>query len=482
MEFEKIIEGKTPAQQVSALKIRRNCSSAPNVEELKNQYSPKGHKVNDRILRPDKAIKEEREIPIGMGLPKKKEKVTVRYEEVNRIAIPLQKLIVERAVSFLFANPVNLKCKTDNSDEKKVLEAVKTINFDNKIDGFNRKLAREVFTYKEAAEYWYPVERSESSNEYGFDTTKRLRVALFSPSKGDELYPYFDEHGDMIAFSRQYTITDERKKEHVYFETFTDDRIIRYKRVGGSEWEIVSETVNTLGKIPIVYVPQPLAEWEDVQPIIERLEKLLSNFAETNDYHASPKIFVNGKIIGFSKKAEAGAILEGDKDAKAQYLSWDHAPESVKLEIETLLRLIYSMTQTPDISFESVKGLGDVSGIALKLLFMDAHLKGYNKIETFGEAIQRRTSIQEKYIGQMKTSLKTAANNVKIAPEFMLFMLDNDKERVEMMVTATGGKPIVSQKEAVRKAAMSEDPEADYDQIVAEKERDTTYDVFGSGV
>lgn len=477
MEFNKIIEGKTPAQQVSALKIRRNCSPAPVVEDLKKQYNPTGHKINDRALRPDKAIKDERDVPFGMGT--RKEKITVRYEEVNRIALPLQKLIVERAVSFLFANPVKLQSKTEDKKEEAILSAIKTINFDNKIDGFNRKLAREIFTYKEAAEYWYPVDRGEKSNEYGFATEKRLRVALFSPANGDELYPLFDEHGDMIAFSRQYTITDEAKKEHVFLDTWTDKAFLRYERTGSGEWLQPIATPHDLGKIPVVYISQPQTEWDDVQPIIERLEKLLSNFAETNDYHASPKIFVQGKIVGFSKKAEAGAILEGEKDAKASYLSWDHAPDSVKLEIDTLLRMIYSMTQTPDISFEAVKGLGDVSGIALKLLFMDAHLKGYNKIETFGGAIQRRTSIQKAYIGQMSTGHKEAAKNVQIRPEFELFMIENEKEKIESMLTATGGKAVVSQKEGVRLAGISENPDEDYKQILEEQKIENTVNVFG---
>lgn len=51
----------------------------------------------------------------------------------------------------------------------------------------------------------------------------------------------------------------------------------------------------------------------------------------------------------------------------------------MKLEIDTLLRMIYTITQTPDISFDTVKGIGAVSGVALKLLFMDAHLKVQDK-------------------------------------------------------------------------------------------------------
>lgn len=476
MGLEKILEGKTSAQQVAALKTRRSCSPAPVIEECRKQINPTGHKINDKAYRPDKAIREERDAPIGMGAKmglaqKKKEKVIVRFEEVNRISIPLQKTIVKRAVSFLFAKPVKLQTKSADKSELLVLDTIKTVNYDNKIDAFNRKVAREVFTFTEAAEYWYPIEIQEDSGEYGFTTKNRLRVALFSPNNGDELFPFFDEHGDMTAFSRQYKIKDENNKDVVLFDTYTADFFYRYRQVG-SEWELYDTIPNILKKIPIVYYSQPQTEWDDVQALIERLEKLLSNFAETNDYHASPKIFVQGKINGFSKKAEAGAILEGEKDATAQYLSWDHAPESVKLEIDTLLKLIYSMTQTPDISFDSVKGLGDVSGIALKLLFMDAHLKGYDHIELFGEAIQRRTSIQKAYIATLNKSNAKAAKSVQIKPEFTLFMLDNDKELVEMMVTANGNKPIVSQKESIRIAGISPNPEEDYDVILEETKRD----------
>lgn len=478
MTFADIIAGKTPSDQVSALKTRRYCTPEPNVKDLKDQFNPSGHKINDITYRPNKPIY--KEIEVGQGLNKKKVKVIDRWEEVNRISLPIQRLIVERAVSFLFANPVVVGCKVASSDEKKVLEAVKRILFDNKIDGFNRKLAREVFTYTEAAEYWYPVEEEEANEDYGFSTKKRIRVAIFSPGKGDKLYPLFDEHGDMIAFSREYKVVDENKKDNVFFETYTDKMILTYKLLE-SGWVLIDSKAHSLGKIPIVYVSQPLAEWADIQALIERLEKLLSNFAETNDYHASPKIFVNGVIKGFSKKGEAGGIIEAEKDAKAQYLSWDHAPESVKLEIETLLRLIYSMTQTPDISFESVKGLGDVSGIALKLLFMDAHLKGYNKIETFGDAVQRRINLLKAYVSTMNISLKKAARTAVIEPTFSLFMIENDKEKIEMMYTANGGRPLISQKEAARKAALSDDPDADYLQMQKEAEEARTFDVFASG-
>ena len=86
--------------------------------------------------------------------------------------------------------------------------------------------------------------------------------------------------------------------------------------------------------------------------------------------------------------------------AEAQYLSWANAPESVKLEIDTLLRMIYTITQTPDISFDTVKGLGAISGVALQLLFMDAHLKVQDKNEIFSEYLQRRVNVLKAYMAE----------------------------------------------------------------------------------
>src|SRR5690606_10981383 len=118
------------------------------------------------------------------------------------------------------------------------------------------------------------------------------------------------------------------------------------------------------------------------------------------------------------------------KGSKASYLSWDHAPESVRLEIETLLGQIFSLTQTPNISFDSVKGLGAISGIALKLLFLDAHLKVKNKEETFTEYLQRRNSIILSYAGLLHTPIQSTAHEMDLDDEIEPYMIEDLKEMV----------------------------------------------------
>lgn len=463
------------ARVITELKTRRGLAE-PDLA-MSKMLDPKEHDVMDKTKRKDKDVKVDKttagveKISVVEGT----EETTIRKEPVARIALALQKLIVKRHVAFLFGNPVWLNAEAQDEQEKTVLQAVKRALSDVKGKSLNRKVARQIFSCTEVAELWYPVERD--NNTYGFNSKFKLRCAIFSPLLGDNLYPYFDESGDMIAFSREYVVEGSDKKKATYFETYTDKLFFKWVQ-GSSGYELVEgfPRENAVGKIPVVYGKQEEVEWADVQNLIDRLEKLLSNFADTNDYHASPKIVVKGNLTGFAKKGEAGAVLqlEGD-DASAEYLSWQNAPEAVKLEIETLLRMIYTITQTPDISFDAVKGLGAISGIALKLLFMDAHLKVQDHCEVFDEYLQRRINVIKAFIAQFEVKLKDAANKLQIEPEIIPYMINDDKADIEKWVLANGNKPLVSQKRSAELAGLVKDTEEDYKTLQEESDRDKQF-------
>lgn len=448
------------------------------VDLAKRQLDPKEHDVFNKITRPDKKVKidpldaghDENEINVNGG----EVKTGYRYEPVARIALAIQKLIVKRAVSFIFGNAVTLDATAENDSEQTVLKAVKRVMYDIKEKSFNRKVARNLFSCTEVAEIWYPVEKQNTT--YGFESKNKLRCGIFSPLNGDVLYPYFDETGDMTAFSREFSIVDAAKKTKNYFETYTADFHYMwvqesggYQLVEGFPKEIV------IGKIPVIYGNQEQLEWADVQGLIDRLEKLLSNFADTNDYHASPKIFITGEIKGFSKKGESGAILEGEEGSKAEYLSWSNAPEAVKLEIETLLKMIYTITQTPDISFDAVKGVGAISGVALKLLFMDAHLKVADHQEVFDEYLQRRINVIKAYIGKFNTKLASVAEDMQIEPIITPYLIKDEAAELKIWSDANGGEAVISQKASFAKAGLTSDPEADYLQYQEEQAAKTSF-------
>lgn len=464
-----------PNGVIAALKTRRR-NPQPQTNDAEKALIVKNHDVFNPIIRPDKQVVTTDDTT-GESAQKvittDGESKNTRPEKVARVGLAIQKLIINRAVSFLFGNPVSYNASPENDDEKMVLDALKSIIHDVKSNSLNRRIARAMFGYKEVAEVWFPVEKP--NKKYGFDSQFKLRCQILSPMFGDTLWPYFDEFGDMVAFSREFTKTDEKNVAVTYFETFTAEEHWLWK-MAGSTYEVVEGYPKStgIGKIPVVYGYQPYFETEDVDGLITRLEFLLSNFADTNDYHASPKIFVTGQINGWSKKGESGSVIEGEEGATMNYVSWQNAPESVKLEIETLLKMIHTISQTPDISWDSVKGL-NVSGVALKLLFMDAHLKVQDKREVFDEYLQRRANILTSYIGYFNAKLDSACKTIQIEPEITPYIITSEKDELDYWMTANGNNPVISQEESIEKIGLSTNAEKTMEKINAEQAKANTF-------
>lgn len=509
MKIQDLIQlenGKTPDMNAVIDELKSKRGLQKNIEQIKEQIEPTGHDVFKKNKRPDKKVRvdplalDPSEEVASSGKDEKGESYVMVWNRVARIGLAIQKLIVKRAVSFVFGNAVKLLCTPSNDNEKKVLYAVQRIFHDVKIKSHHRKVARNLFSCTEVAELWYPVpvETTKTGNtmfdnvkdalnnligikyhnQYGFKSAYYLKNAIFSPLLGDTLYPYFNDNGEMTAFSREFSTTRKDGTIVKYFETYTDEEHWMWE-TDSAGYRIVDgyPKKNGIGKIPVVYGKQDEVEWQDVQNLIDRLEKLLSNFAETNDYHASPKIFVKGELKGYAKKGDSNTILQAESDADAKYLSWQNAPESVKLEIETLLRMIYTLTQTPDFSFDAVKGIGSISGIALKLLFLDAHLKVADHQEVLDEYLQREINIVKTFVGKFNTSIANDAYNLMIEPEIKPYMIRDEAAELKIWSDANGGNAVMSQKASFQKAGMTSDPDADYEQYQKEQSAANTFNI-----
>jgi SPP1 family phage portal protein len=439
-----------------------------------DQYNPEKHSIiTDTAKRPDKTITD-------------KDDNYVKTEYVARIAIPLQKLIAQRAAAFLCANPIQLNATPKEGSEQTLYNALVKTWEDNKLDFKSMDLAEKMMAETEVAELWYTEEAPDYWTNEGIKAKYRFRMRILAPSLGDTLLPVKDIYGDLIAFGRYYEITLNTDKAEQHLDVYTDDII--YKGIKGEQnWEFTPEN-NPIGKIPIIYYSQDKPEWSDVQTMIDRLETKMSNHADTNDYFDSPILLVSGSITSMPDKGGSGKVVEAEANADAKYLSWDHAPESTKMEIENLIRFIYSCTDTPDISFENLKGLGTTSGFALEMMFMGAHLKAAKKAGIFGEGIQRRinylkaaivkiTTIKEDAeVGGKVVSLTkplTDALRLQVKPTFDFFLPKDIEQAVNYLSTAvTSG--IISKKTAIAKNPLVEDAEAEEKQLEKEgKEADS---------
>ena len=455
------------AQEFAAIKKQLTAKATPKVtvENCLKQYDPLQHTVMNEEKRPKKLVKK-----VTGNDANDKPIYTDVQEEVARIAIPMQQTIVGRAVGFLLGNPVEISVaeSEDNEQEKTLLAMVKKVWRKSKLDFRNSEIAEIMFSECEVAELWYLVDAEEGY--WGLESKAKFKpkMKILSESKGDKLYPFFDDKGDMVAFSREYTIEANGKKE-AHFDIYTADRTIKYTTVDGNTGapEIIP---NLFKKIPIVYYKQDVPEWYKVQQMIERLETSVSNRADSNDYSGAPITIVKGKVLGFASKGEQGKVLQVDGEGDVKYLESTNAPESVKLEWETLREFILSMTQTPDISFSQMKGLGQLSGIALKLMFLDAHLKARKKEATFGEGIQRRLNLLMSMIGNViDTGLSKAVLSLELEPVFTPYLPVNEKEDIDTLTTAvTGG--VLSKTTAVALNPLVSDPEAELELISADSQ------------
>lgn len=459
-----------------------------NLNEIFKEINIDRHDVMNPLMRPDKKIYK----PVGrpaiisatpMSLVPKvqsneQEMEYVRTELANRIPLAFQELICNKRVSFCLANPAvrTYSGIKDKAEADKFEFALERILRDNKIATHDKEVARNIFTYTEVAEYWYPIDlKGKRSDRYGFNTDMRLKVALFSRENGYDFFPLKDENGQMFCFSMKYRIR-EFGKLVTYFQVFTDEEIAKYKQVGGYKWAEIDRSEHNLGKIPIVFGWQMYPEYRNASHCISRLEKILSNHAEVNDYHSAPKLLLKNaeKIKGIGNKGESGIVLQATGDADAKYITWDNATASVKLEIDTLLTMIYTLTQTPNINFDNIKGMGAVSGVSIKLLFMDAHLAVKDKEGVLSDFFQRRNSIIGSYIALMEPALEITAEGIEVNTSLVPFMIADDLEKATIAQIENGNLPVKSQEKTVIEAGGDQQ---EFDKIKAETKARTLIDI-----
>ena len=275
---------------LTARKLPFHCS----FEELMRQWDPYKHDVFDEDKRKKKKIK----VPTGQKDPTDGSPI---YKDVFvdrvRIALPSQKVVVNRIVGFMLTNPVTYRAnshgvvlKTLDNKQQQLYDAIMHCYHDNKMKYFDKKLVRTVSSQCEAAELWYMT--TDENGRLGGE----IRVQLLSPQNGDKLYPHFNDQKRMDGFGREYLVFDELGTSELHFDVYTDRYVYKYIN-NGSGWVIYEARAHGFTKIPVVYYYQYKSEWADVQWAADRVEVCISNWGDTNDYFGTPKYFYTTKNI-----------------------------------------------------------------------------------------------------------------------------------------------------------------------------------------
>nr|WP_317173179.1 phage portal protein [Chryseobacterium manosquense] len=444
--------------------LKDNGIPLPDIEKYNSEWDESKHRImTDLYSYPDRIIDDEYTDIDGTV------RETKRIQKLNRIPLAYQKEIVSIAVSFLFGNPVKY---TNNLEDESMYDAFQAILDKEKIMFTDREIAKANGRFTQCAELWWVAE--EPNEYYGFKSNYRLKCNILTPDK-NKLYPYFNDQGDMVAFFREYEKRESGEKVK-HYEIYTAQQIAILKDVKGGI-EVVSQTVNPIGKIPIVFYQFENVEWSAVQPAIERLEEIASDKGEVNKKFSAPILALTGEAEGSFSKDRSGKVLQLKGDgSRAEFVQPPNASESLKDEQEALEEIIYKLTQSINISPESLAGLGNMLATEnAAFLFMLPHLKVAEKMATYVPALKRRSSIVKSFLQLMNVGFRNSDLNVE--PVITPYIINNDAKFYEMLMTINGNQPLFSQKATMEKAGIK-DVDKMMDELKEESELRMSADVI----
>ncbi len=385
-----------------------------------------------------------------------------KHVEAERITINFQKKIVQTAASFLFGEHPDITFTgTENEKAKKVLETFKANRINNKLYDF----AEEVMSSTIAA---FIFSKDED----------QIKGRLYTHENGD-FVPKYDPFGDLEAVVWQWSMEGY---DNIWI--FTKDYIYKYQGKDGElAYQKEESTTHAFGVIPVVFMEQKEPEWFDVKELIDRIEMIMSKLAGSNNYFAFPILKLKGEtfkdkngkeetlidvsedgkslLLGYAVKE--GQIVEADAD----FLRRDTGVDSIKLEMEYLKEMIFNISRTPNLSFDNVKGIGAISGRALKLMLQDAINKAKAKQNQYQITIERILNVISAGQGNKE--------KFDFDISFNLSLPDDLKEEIETLMDATGGQAIMSQETGIKLNPYTNDSDSEFEKIQKEEAQRSGY-------
>lgn len=477
--IEEILALEDVDQKIHYLKKGRK-TQLPDREKLYSDWDPNRHEIivdKEKYPQIEITIEQERsdyneETGKTTVIPKKTKKV-----EPNRIALPLEQDIVNIQTAFTVGTEPKMDCTPDDS-EKGIFEALKQVLKKNKIKYQNRKIVRAWLSEQECAEYWYVTKddgfwsklKAKAANLFGKAMPQyKLRSVLWSPFRGDKLYPFFDDSGDMVAFSREYKKKDLDDHEITCFMTITKETVSQWELTDG--WKLVSEFKHGFKKLPVLYCYRPEAYCNKIRTIRVRLEKLLSSYADCIDYHFFPILKLFGDVEKMSGEFRNRVVQLTGEGADAAYLTWNQASDPVKVEFENHFNQAYALTNTPRISFDQLKGSGNaLSGVSFRYVFMGAHMSVENHSEVIGDFMQRRVNFLVSALGSINTNFEKASETIDVDVEVQPYMIDSIDDKVKTAVSAVSGE-IWSRREGIMFAGNADRIDEELKEIEEQSEK-----------
>ena len=394
-------------------------------------------------------------------------------EYVTRVTCDLQRLATKRMTELVTGIPPKRVYTPNNDRQKQIAAYIESIYDRNRINSVNNERLNMLFAGCEVFTLWYAIE--ERNTLYGFSSPLKLRCRNFSPMLGDELYPLFDEYGDMIAMSVGYTRKKGRKYVQ-YFDTYTADKHIKWSNENGGWAEVENENI-TLGKIPGVYAWRPTPIWEDTSKTVYEIEWTLSRNGNYLRQNSKPIfiVFADEAISYGDEKSpnrEFRSVMQYPQNGRAEYVTWAQAVENLKFYVEQLRDLFFTQLQLPDWSYGKMSQQA-LSGESRKQMFIDAQLKVKDESGRLIEFFDREMNVVKAFAKIMLgESYAADIDALKVETLITPFAITDEKDTINNLMAANGGKALMSQRESIEMYGHSDDVDKTMREIAEEDKID----------
>ena len=131
-------------------------------------------------------------------------------------------------------------------------------------------------------------------------------------------------------------------------------------------------------------------------------------------------------------------------------------------------KIYWMQAQIPDISFENMKGLGNIGYDARQTLLTDAHLKVGDEAGVWIEFLERECNVIKAFLSIMNSKFSGEIDNVDVEHIITPYVQNDELAEINKRMKANGNKPIESQLESIQKYGESSDAAATLKQIQEE--------------
>lgn len=365
-----------------------------------------------------------------------------------------QRYINEVELFFLLGNPIKWK-KNDGDDEAFALftDFLKGQRFDSNM----RKAKRLAGAETESAKL-YHIYRNDRTNE------RLVKTVILARSTGYQLRPLFDQYGNLTAFAYGYKLKENGKTVQ-HWDIQTSDFLFFCRR-GTMGWEVETYQ-NPTGKINVVYYQQEKA-WSGAEQRLNREEQLDSRIGDTNNYFGDPIAIATADVIdSMTDPNRPGKLIQLTSErSRFDYANPPQSSETLKAEKLDLNDSILFDTFTPDFSFEKIKGLGTLSGDAIKNAMILGYIKRDNRKEIYDELVDREKSIVIAILKYMYPDKVAAFDSLDIEHEFAE-PFTQDKQQMWSAIGKLYNDGVCSLEQAVTMLALTDAPEEEIERIKA---------------